>query len=175
MKVEVGTFCMPSHETFKMKPLRELLFEEIGPGWERHNEEVGLDPFARRRHGFATIYNDLNPECEVDYHLGALEFLKLWNDESVDWVLYDPPYSLRQLKECYDGIGHAMSQHESQKFFSDIKREIVRVLKSGGTVITCGWNSGGVGHKAQFTRSRYLSLYHGGIHNQTIVTVDRKN
>ena len=171
MKIKVGTFCMPSHETFKMKPIRELL-EEVVP-----REGFGIDPFARRRHGFASIggYNDLIPECEVDYHRGALAFLEVWGDESIDWVLFDPPYSLRQLKECYDGIGQAMTQHESQRFFADVKREIIRVLKPGGIVISFGWHSGGVGAKARFTRTHYLSLYHGGIHNQTIITVDRKN
>jgi len=171
MNIDVGRFVMPCHETFKMKPVRELL-EEVIP-----NSGFGIDPFARRRHGFASVggYNDANPECEVDYHLDALDFLKLWNDNSVDWVLYDPPYSLRQLKECYDDIGRAMTQHESQRFFADVKEEIIRILKPSGMVISFGWQSGGVGAKWRFTRTHYMSLYHGGIHNNTIITVDRMN
>ena len=167
-ETDVGRFVMPSHETFSMKPIRELLESKVP------KEGLGIDPFARRRHGFATVYNDANPDCDVDYHEDAIDFLRRYEDDSVDWVLYDPPYSLRQLKECYDGVGRAMTQHESQKFFSDIKKEIVRILRPGGIVISFGWNSGGVGQKALFERLVYMSLYHGGVHNNTIVTVDRK-
>lgn len=36
--------------------------------------------------------------------MDALEFLKLFDDESVDVVLFDPPYSPRQVKEIYDKV-----------------------------------------------------------------------
>ena len=38
---------------------------------------------------------------EVPLKTGALEFLKKFEDKSVDIVLYDPPYSARQVSECY--------------------------------------------------------------------------
>lgn len=44
----------------------------------------------------------------------------------------------------------------------------------GGIVITCGWNSGGIGKKYGFEIEEILLVAHGGWHNDTIVVVDRK-
>lgn len=77
-------WAMPSKNTFEIKPIKELLTEEITEG-------VWIDPFANRN-TFATFTNDLNPEFDTDYHLDALDFLKIFSDSSVDGVLYDPPF-----------------------------------------------------------------------------------
>lgn len=45
--------------------------------------------------------NDLDPTTTADYHLDAIDFLKLQSDTSCDLVLFDPPYSPRQVSECY--------------------------------------------------------------------------
>ena len=63
-----------------------------------------VDPFANRNK-FATITNDLNPEYDTDYHMDALDFLKTFKDNSVDGILYDPPFSPRQVSECYKDFG----------------------------------------------------------------------
>ena len=57
---------------------------------------------------------------------------------------------------------------------TDLKNEIARVVKSGGKVISFGWNSGGIGKKNGFDIERILLVPHGGPHNDTIVTVDIK-
>lgn len=89
-------WAMPNKWTFAIKPIDRLLREEMGKG-------VWVDPFAGVKSP-ATITNDLNPERPTNYHMDALAFLKTFADNSVDGVLYDPPYSQRQVKECYDGI-----------------------------------------------------------------------
>lgn len=54
------------------------------------------------------------------------------------------------------------------------KQEISRIVKNGGIVISCGWNSMGIGKKYGFEIIEILMVAHGGQHNDTIVTVDRK-
>lgn len=44
----------------------------------------------------------------------------------------------------------------------------------GGVVITCAWNSGGIGAGLGFEQQEILLVAHGGWHNDTIVTVEKK-
>ncbi len=91
-----------------------------------------------------------------------------------DVVLFDPPYSARQAKECYEGIGHRLSQHESQVMFASVKDELNTLLRAGGIAISFGWNSTGFGKKRGYEQLEVLLVCHGSSHNDTIVTVERK-
>jgi predicted methyltransferase len=105
----------------------------------------------------------------------AHEFLQRYDDKSIDGILYDPPYSVRQVKEVYNGIGLQVTQQDTQTwFYTKIKNEIQRVMKPGGKIISFGWNSGGMGKKRGFEISRILLVPHGGVRNDTIVTVETK-
>lgn len=159
-------WAMPNSETFSIKPIKILLNEEISQG-------IWIDPFARNSK-IATITNDLNTLCETNYHLDAIEFLKIFQDESIDGVLFDPPYSPRQIKECYNNIG-IENYNTKSNFWSDIKNEITRLLKQNGKVISFGWNSMGLGKKRGFEIKRILLVPHGGHKNDTIVTVEIKS
>lgn len=106
---------------------------------------------------------------------GALDFLKLFPDNSIDGILYDPPYSPRQVSECYNNVGLSVTWDTTKSsFWSNHKREISRILKLNGKVITFGWNSGGIGASNGFTIKRILLVPHGGWHNDTICTVEVK-
>ena len=87
----------------------------------------------------------------------------------------DPPYSLRQIKECYNGIGIQKLDKETTLYgFIKVKEIIARIIKPGGYVISFGWNSGGMGKKRGFEIIEILLVPHGGHHNDTIVTVEQK-
>lgn len=160
-------WSMPNKNTFEVKPIHDLIVEEMTEGkW--------IDPFANRNK-LATITNDLSEEFDTDYHLDALDFMKLFDDESVDGVLYDPPYSPRQVSECYNNVGFNVTWDTTKaSFWGNHKREISRIVKTGGKVITFGWNSGGIGYKYGFEITRILMVAHGGWHNDTICTVEVK-
>lgn len=106
-------WAMPNKWTFTIKPIAELLKEEI-------NDGLWIDPFAGE-HSPASITNDLNPDRPTTHHMDALAFLKTFDDNSVDGVLYDPPYSPRQVKECYDNIG-GLKWDGKTNFWSDTKK-----------------------------------------------------
>lgn len=119
--------------------------------------------------------NDLDEQYDTDYHMDAYEFLKKFDDCSVDTVLYDPPYSPRQVSECYKKLGKTVDMKTTQSsYWSKQKEEIGRIVKPGGYVISCGWNSGGIGKKYGFEIQEILLVAHGGNHNDTIIVVDKK-
>lgn len=168
MKIE-RAWAMPSENTFSIKPIKELIERYIGNG-----QLSVIDPFARNSpFKKLCLTNDLNPLMDTDHHMDALDFLK--QRDGADVVLFDPPYSPRQVSECYKQAGASVNMQTTQaSFWSNMKVEIGRILKHGGICITCGWNSGGIGKKYGFEIEEVLLVAHGGWHNDTIVTVERK-
>ena len=159
---------MPNSETFSIKPIRELI--------DRYKKDgmVIVDPFARNS-DIGTITNDLDPETKAMYHKDATDFLCHLDDNIADMVLYDPPYSSRQVSESYKKLGGAVDMQTTQSsYWARQKKEIARIAKKGGVVITCAWNSGGIGAGLGFEQQEILLVAHGGWHNDTIVTVERK-
>lgn len=161
-------WAMPNKNTFEILPIKKLIVEEVDLS------KYWIDPFANRNK-IATVTNDLSVEYDTDYHLDASDFMKLFEDNSVDGVLYDPPYSPRQVSECYNDVGYNVTWDTTKaSFWGNHKREISRIVKIGGKVITFGWNSGGIGYKYGFEIERILLVPHGGWHNDTICTVEVK-
>lgn len=157
---------MPNSNTFKIKPIKELI--------DKYTYGLVIDPFANKNK-LANITNDLDDQYDTDYHMDALDFLKKFDDNSVDCVLYDPPYSVRQVSEVYRKLGHSVNMETTQaSYWSKQKKEIGRIVNRNGIVISCGWNSGGIGKKYGFEILEILLVPHGGAHNDTIVTVERK-
>lgn len=164
-------WCMPSGNTFSIKPIG-LLIQKYIMGLD--DDAVIVDPFANGS-TFGTITNDLDPNSPAMYHMDAYDFLRGLEDNSVDLMLFDPPYSARQVSECYKRLGKTVDMTTTQSsYWTKLRTEIARVVKLGGTCISCGWNSGGIGKTNGFEIIEILLVAHGGAHNDTIVTVDTK-
>ena len=159
-------WCMPNSKTFSIKPIRKLI--------DKYIFGVSVDPFANDSK-IATITNDLDERYNTTYHMDATDFLKSLESNSVDTLLYDPPYSPRQVSECYKALGKTVDMKTTQaSYWSKQKEEIGRIVKKDGYVITCSWNSGGIGKKYGFEIVEILLVAHGGWHNDTIVVVEKK-
>jgi hypothetical protein len=159
-------WAMPNSNTFDIKPIKELI--------QKYYHRNSIDPFANKNR-IASTTNDLNPEFGCDYCLDAIDFLKQFSNNSIDLVLYDPPYSPRQVSECYKNMGLTVNMQTTQaSYWSNQKAEIKRIVKTGGNVITFGWNSGGIGKTNGFEIVEILLVPHGGWHNDTICTIERK-
>lgn len=159
---------MPNSNTFEIKAISKLIHKYF------KKEYFSIDPFANNCK-LAKITNDLNPEYKTDHNLDAVEFLKLFDDNSVDFVFYDPPYSLRQVSECYKNVGIEVTKETTQSSWKTKHiNEIYRILKPNGIVMCFGWNSSGVGKRREMEMLEILLVAHGGIHNDTICTVERK-
>lgn len=161
-------WAMPNKNTFSIKPVSQLI--------EKHNnkELLSIDPFANTSR-VAKVTNDIDWTMGTDFALDALSFLRKFEDDSVDLVFFDPPYSPRQVSECYKALGLTVSAQDTQsKFWGDLKKEIARVTKTNGKVISFGWNSNGIGKTKGFEIIEILTVAHGGNHNDTICTVEIK-
>jgi len=142
------SWCMPSHKTFSIKPFKELIDKELGNNY--------IDPFP------------------YPFKQDAIEYLKTIPDNSENYLVFDPPYSQRQLKEKYHNNGISFEHPMNASYWSKCKKEISRIIKSSGKVISFGWNSGGIGEKYGFTITKIVLVAHGGQHNDTIATVETK-
>ena len=159
---------MPNKNTFDIKPISKLIYKYF------KDEYLSIDPFANQNK-IARITNDLDSNYDTDYNLDALEFLKKFDDNSVDFVLFDPPYSPRQVSESYKKLGMSVNMQTTQaSFWGDMKNEIARITKPNSIVICFGWNSQGIGLKRGFEMKEILLVAHGGNHNDTICTVEIK-
>lgn len=158
-------WAMPSRHTFTIKPIGELLAGYVGDGrgW--------ADPFAGDNSP-AEFTNDLHPDARAKQHLPAGEFAAVCPGDLAG-VLWDPPYSPPQVKECYDSVGMDTPNKDVQSL-AYVKRALAPRIRIGGLAICCGWNSQGFGKALGFELLEVLLVAHGGSHNDTIVTVERK-
>ena len=141
-------WCMPSHQTFSIKPFKELIEKELG------NEY--MDPFP------------------YPFKQDAVDYLKTIPTNSVRCCVFDPPYSQRQLKEMYKDAGLSFNYPMNSGYWSICKKEIGRTIKPGGKVISFGWNTNGIGKQHGFQINRIVLVAHGSQHNDTIATVEEK-
>ena len=96
---------MPISRTFSIKPIRELI--------QKYANGYTIDPFAAGNR-LANVTNDIDPQYDTDFHMDATDFLNLFKPDSVDTVLYDPPYSPRQVAECYKALGITVNMQTTQ-------------------------------------------------------------
>jgi len=140
-------WAMPNKRTFQIKPIAELLKQEI-PRFAKV-----LDPFPFK------------------YKEDATDMLNKIKDESYNYAVFDPPYSPRQLKECYKGKGEYDTKASTWSNWKDLISKKIRV---GGKIISFGWSSQGMGKNRGFEIQKILLVPHGGQHNDTIVVVETK-
>lgn len=100
---------MPSHNTFSVPPIGALVKRYLA------DSKVSIDPFARNKN-WARYTNDLNPKTLAQHHMDAVEFLQFLPTLNIkaDLVILDPPYSPRQISECYKGIGRDVTMKDTQ-------------------------------------------------------------
>ena len=143
-------WAMPNHRTFQMPPVKKLIQEE-NPGG------IIAEPFP------------------FESNIDCFEYLSQFKDESVDFVLLDPPYTKRQVSEHYAKNGiKASSWQTSSGWTAKIKRECARILKVGGKSITFGYNTNGLGKVNGMKITRILICPSGGDHYDLLCTVETK-
>lgn len=160
-------FATASHWTFQMKPVKQLLARYIsdGKGW--------ADPYAGTAR-LAQFTNDLNPKQDTTHHLEAVDFAQVLPN-GLNGVLFDPPYSYRQITEHYREYGRkASAKDTSYNFYRRVQVALAPKIRLGGLAISFGWNSNGFGIGLGFEKLEILLIAHGLHHNDTICVVERK-
>jgi hypothetical protein len=163
-------WAMPNADTFSIPPIGDFVKRYLA------ESEVSVDPFARNFR-LSTWTNDLNPDTKADHHCDAIQFLNFLHENEVkaDLVVFDPPYSSRQISEVYQQIGSKCGKEETQngKFYSDFRNAMMPILAPDAVVLSFGWNSVGMGRERGFAIEEIMLVCHGGAHNDTICLAER--
>ena len=167
---------MPNSKTFRISCIKEIIKRYLP------KEGIVIDPFANECSiksliplNLKYVSNDLDTDFKTDFNMEAQDFMKTFDNGSIDLVLFDPPYSGRQVSECYKKLGKTVTMSDTNSgYFTKFKEEISRIIKINGYVITFGWNSNGIGKKNGFEIVEILLIAHGSMHNDTIVTIEKK-
>lgn len=161
-------WAMPNAETFDCKPIGDFV--------KKYLHGVSVDPFARNKR-WATYTNDLDIATDAEYHMDAEAFLEMLALRGVvaDCIILDPPYSPRQVKECYSHIGKTVGKEDTQTaaLYRRVRAAARKLCKPGTIVLSLGWNSTGMGGK-DFVDKEIMLVCHGSAHNDTICLCEYK-
>ncbi len=165
-------FAMPSADTFGIKPIGEFVQRYLAVA------EVSVDPFARNR-DWATYTNDINPNTSAQSHHDAEAFLVELAGKGItaSLVLFDPPYSPRQVSEHYRAAGIPVTGEDTQngRLYRRVRNAIDKIVSPGGVVLSFGWQSVGMGVGRGYELIETMLVAHGGGHNDTICIAERKS
>lgn len=166
-------FAMPSATTFSIAPIGRwvLRWTQL---FARH---TSIDPFARDSR-LCTYTNDINPKTRALYHMDAEKFLLQMRQDGVaaHLAIFDPPYSPRQISECYKGCGLPVTAKDTQNaaLYRRVRNALDPLIVPGGIVLSFGWSSNGMGKTRGYEIEEMLLVAHGGAHNDTICIAERK-
>lgn len=166
-------WAMPSRWTFKCKPIKEIVDRYVGDGmwW--------IDPFAGKNSP-AQYTNDMNPEMPTTNHVDATVFVKQMAGMKTlfNGCILDPPYSMEQVSRSYNDVGihDWQTRYGNNKAgnFAPLKDIVAEMIDQHGIVISCGWNTSGMGKNRNFEIVEILVVCHGGNRHDTLVTVERQ-
>lgn len=133
---------------------------------------VVVDPFAGRSVR-GSLSNDIRLSgVSADEWCNGL--VSEWAGRA-DAVLFDPPYSPRQISEVYKEIGRKVTQFDTQDaaLRKRVRVPLGKLLKEGGIALSFGWQSAGCFGRSWPTEE-ILLVQHGGAHNDTICVAQRK-
>ncbi len=158
---------MPNKYTFTIPAIKELVDRYVGDGlgW--------ADPFAGMNSP-AEYTNDLNPDSPAKSHKDAFDYVDDLHD-GLKGVIFDPPYSIGQVKRSYDSFGlKSRFAQDPSGSYKIVKDKLAKKVINGGLVICCGWDGNGFGLERGFDMIEFLVVPHGACHHATLVSVERK-
>lgn len=164
-------WAMPTPDTFDCKPIGEFVKRYLA------DSKLSIDPFARNKR-WALYTNDLDPSTIADQHMDARDYLKYFRDQKMkfDRMILDPPYSPRQISECYKSIGRECSSTDTQngRLYKEVKDLFHQISEPGSIVLSFGWNTSGMGIGRGWEIIEIMLVCHGAAHNDTICMAERR-
>lgn len=116
--------------TFQTKKVRDELLPYLQG--RVLNPFAGETELSRYKRGITEVRNDLNPERPAEYHTDAAELGEIFEENSFDVIVLDPPFDQTQSDEHYDGL-HARDM-------GTIRKNLSPLVRPGGRMIEFGWN-----------------------------------
>lgn len=157
-------WAMPNKHTFQIPVIADFVRHWTG------GATVVVDPFAGKS-AMATRSNDI-----ANGGIDAEEYCRNLLREGVvaDVVIFDPPYSPRQIAESYKSVGLKVDMKTTQNaaLYRRVLMPLLSLLRPGGVALRFGWQSAGVCRDWELLD--LLLVQHGSGHNDTICTAQRK-
>lgn len=188
MKTQYYSTNITAHP-FENKHVKKIIASIIDKLHKRKSYEFAqdyqlqiVDPFSNNKteriQGTELTTNDLNPEFNATYCMEANDFgeLMLEKKQKYDLVLFDPPYSLRQLKDHYDAIGKDLELWQTQNMWGRAKNALGQCVNPGGYTVTFGWSTSGFGKRRGFEKKEIHVLCQQGRDDRydLLITVEQK-
>ena len=152
--------------TFKTKKVRDTLLPFLeGRVLNAFAGETRLDEYKR---GITEVRNDLNSDRDAEYHVDAVDLGELFDEESFDVVVLDPPYSQTQSEEHYDGL-HARDM-------GAVRKAAAPLVKPGGCIVEFGRSLWGAADYFDHWEREEKLLFRRGIPDRDpiLMVVDRR-
>ena len=178
---------------FDNKHVKKILQRYVRKVHEEFPRPKAVDPFARESctsqngiYGSFTISNDLNDSMPTDFHMEANDFCEMLQDyktisrhnltDGIHLVFFDPPYTLRMLKDHYEGIGKDLKIWQCQNMWGRARDALVSMMPVGSYCITLGYSTRGMGKHRGFRKEHILILEAGGKPDRydILLTVEKK-
>lgn len=158
-------WAMPSRWTFDIPPIADFVQRHV------RGRAVIVDPFA----GNSVIGTHRNDLARGGIDAEAFVRGLIADGVRADAILLDPPYSPRQVKECYDGIGKVVGMADTQtaNLYRRMRECLNAIAKPDAVALTFGWSSMGMGRE-RWETTEILLVQHGGAHNDTICVAQQR-
>jgi hypothetical protein len=152
--------------TFETKKVRDKVLKYIDG--RVLNAFAGKTHLSDYKRGLDEVRNDLNPERDADHHRDAADLGDVFDEDSFDAVVLDPPFDQTQSDEHYDGI-HARDM-------ADVRKAVAPLVKPGGTIVELGWNLWGAADYFDGWERKEKLLFRRGIPDRqpVLMVVDEK-
>lgn len=157
-------------DCFEIPNIKEKIYNIIN----LFNNPTIINPFSDNNK-IATITNDFDINKNSDFHLEALDFLQHLKNDSCDIFLFDPPSNPNRMKFYFEEMNLKLhKKYYLTDYWTKLKKEITRILKINGYVISLGYNSGGVGKTNGFNIEEILILSNYYLKNDIFCVIDKK-
>ncbi|WP_324758182.1 hypothetical protein [Haloarcula montana] len=152
--------------TFQTKKVRDELLSWLEG--RVLNAFAGKTRLSDYKNGIEEVRNDLNPERDADYHVDAVELGQMFDENTFDVVVLDPPFDQTQSDELYDGL-HARDM-------GDIRRAVAPLVKPGGRIVEFGWDMWGASDYFDLWSREHKRFFRRAMpgRHPILMTVDKK-
>ncbi|MFB6300545.1 MAG: hypothetical protein ABEH65_09820 [Halobacteriales archaeon] len=121
-------------------------------------------------HDGEIVRNDVDETIEATYHVNAADIAAHVEAESFGTIVLDPPLIARAPTDgqTTQPAGHTIAPADLDR----IKTQVAELVEGGGTVITFGRNSSGLGSTRGFEKREICLINHPGSFDDTIAVVE---
>lgn len=122
---------------------------------------------TKLNHSGEIVRNDLNPERDADHHVDVGTIDELFEPDTFDTVVFDPPFDQGQADEHYE------SMHARQ--LVPARKKLIELVRPGGVFVELGWNLQSASEQRGWGRDALHIFDRGPTLQPVFLTVDRNH